>query len=76
WTSGCWGGLGELIPLLLNSTPSAELQNTCAGVDSMVTWRKRVYIRETGDAHLGVVVGEGEARGNGAVRRGVEYGRL
>lgn len=76
WTSDSWGGLGELMMLLINSKPSMELQNTCAGVDSKLTWRKRVYIRETGDAHLGVVVGELESRVNGPVRRGVEYGKL
>jgi hypothetical protein len=76
WTSGSWGDLGELMVLLINSKPSTELQNTCAGIDSKLTWRKRVYIRETEDAHLGVVVGESELKANGPVRRGVEYGTL
>jgi hypothetical protein len=55
WTSDSWGGIGELMVLLINSKPSIELQNTCAGIDSKLTWRKRVYIRETGDAQRSMV---------------------
>ena len=76
WVSDRWSGIGELMALMMNSKQTTELQNTCAGIDSKYTWRKRVYIRETGEQHLGVVVGEGEARAHGMVRRGVEYGAL
>jgi hypothetical protein len=76
WTSNSWGSIGELMVLLINSKPSTELQNTCAGIDSKMTWRKRVYIRETGDAHVGVVVGELDPKVDGLVKVGMEYGTL
>jgi hypothetical protein len=76
WTSNSWSSIGDLIVLLINSEPSMELQNTCAGIDSKLTWRKRVYIREMADTHVGVVVGELNTKIHGPVRWGVEYGSL
>jgi hypothetical protein len=76
WISNSWGSIGELIVLLINSEPSMELQDTCAGIDSKLTWRKRVDIREMANAHVGVVVGELDTKVHGPVRRGVEHGLL
>ncbi|KAF2871692.1 hypothetical protein BDV95DRAFT_607108 [Massariosphaeria phaeospora] len=75
WTSSAWGDIGSLAALLINSEPTPELQNTCAGIDSKETWRKRVRIRETADGHLGVVVGD-DWMTHLPVRTGVEYGTL
>jgi hypothetical protein len=76
WTSGVWGGMAEFAALLINSRPSEELQNTCAGVDKRETWRLNVRIRECGEGHLGVVVGNGAATSLPTARRGWKYGKL
>ncbi|KAF2119278.1 hypothetical protein BDV96DRAFT_567297 [Lophiotrema nucula] len=76
WTSSAWGGVGELIALLINSKPTTELQNTCAGIDSKHTWRKRVWIREVEPEHLSVVVGEQDLAPYQKVRVGISYGTL
>jgi hypothetical protein len=75
WTSSAWGDIGEFAALLINSKTTIELQNTCAGIDSKNTWQKRVRIRETGERHLGIVVGE-SYKMYPPVKKGVEYGTL
>ncbi|ORY13923.1 hypothetical protein BCR34DRAFT_599529 [Clohesyomyces aquaticus] len=65
WTSSAWGGIGELITLCLDSRPSDEMQNTCVGIGEKETWRKRIFIRETGTTHVGVVVEKGMEGGLG-----------
>lgn len=76
WTSSAWGDIGEFAALLINSKPTIELQNTCSGVDSKRTWMKRFRIRETGDRHLGVVVGDEGYLNSRPVRVGESYGML
>jgi hypothetical protein len=76
WTSSAWGDVGEFAALLINSKPTMELQNTCSGIDSKRTWMKRLRIRETGDRHLGIVVGDEGYLNSRPVRVGESYGTL
>jgi hypothetical protein len=76
WTSSSWGDIGELAALLINSPVTEELQNTCAGIGDKGTWRKTVRIRETGEGHLGAVVGEGGWLTTRPVGRGLVYGHV
>lgn len=76
YTSSAWGDVGEFAALLINSKPTIELQNTCAGIDSKHTWRKRIRIRETGDCHLGVVVGDEGYLASRPVKVDKQYGTL
>ncbi|RVX73117.1 hypothetical protein B0A52_02244 [Exophiala mesophila] len=54
---GSWATISELLTLAMNSTPSLNLQDTCAGVDAAKTWRQVVSVRETQPGHLEMVVG-------------------
>jgi len=54
---GSWTTIAELLALAMNSTPSRNLQDTCAGVDAAKTWRQVVSVRETYTDHLEMVVG-------------------
>lgn len=56
WTTKSWRSMGELLVLAINSDRSEKLQNTCAGIDSSRTWRKKLKIREIEQGHLGLVV--------------------
>jgi len=76
WTSSAWGSMAEFAALLVNSKPTVELQNTCAGVDAKETWRKDVWIKEVDDGHLAVVVGQKEGSLWRNARKGVPYGTL
>jgi hypothetical protein len=56
WTTKSWMSIGELLVLAINSDRSEKLQNTCAGINSSRTWRKKLKIREIEQGHLGLVV--------------------
>jgi hypothetical protein len=45
WSSTAWGSVEELIALAINSPPSRRLQNTCAGIGRLETWRAVLRIR-------------------------------
>jgi hypothetical protein len=57
WSTKSWRTMGELLVLAVNSDRSDKLQNTCAGIESSSTWRKKLKIREIEEGHLGLVVG-------------------
>ena len=57
-----WNTVTDLITLALNSTPSARLQDTCAGVEAAKTWRQLVTVRETYPGHLEMVIGADERK--------------
>jgi hypothetical protein len=76
WTSSIWGELQEFIALAINSQPTEELENTCAGIERTKTWRKKVRLREISDNHLGLVVGAPKDAIFGTVMQGKEYGTM
>ncbi|KAI1268909.1 hypothetical protein F5Y18DRAFT_372982 [Xylariaceae sp. FL1019] len=47
WTSGAWGGIGELVALAMSSPPADELHNSGAGIERSGTWMTKLRIRET-----------------------------
>ncbi|PGH18986.1 hypothetical protein AJ79_00019 [Helicocarpus griseus UAMH5409] len=59
-TTNRWSNIGELLALAINSPSSAKLDGTCAGVDEGYTWALDMRVRDVGDSHLGLIVGEGE----------------
>lgn len=65
-SSSTWGTVGEMLVLAINSSNSAQLQNTCAGVRSSTTWGLVANIRETADQHLELVLA-GDERSGGRV---------
>jgi hypothetical protein len=76
WTSSIWGELQEFIALAINSQPTTELENTCAGIEQTKTWQKNVRVREVSENHLGLVVGAPKDVILGVVMQGKEYGTI
>jgi hypothetical protein len=74
-TSKKWSSIGELLALAINSPPSIELDGTCAGIGEGKIWANTVAIRDVGDQHLAVVVGDSKDS-HLRVRRGAKYGSL
>lgn len=62
WVSATWENMGDFAAMLINSTTADKLQNTCAGVEKLSTWRQRVKIRETAEHHLDVTSGDGKVK--------------
>lgn len=58
FSSGAWGNLGEMLTLALHSARATELRGASGGVESSLTWKKRVRIRERGGYRLELVVGQ------------------
>ena len=58
WSTGAWGGTGELLTLALLSRPPAAMMNTGAGIEKWDTWRQTVKIRESNDGAAQMVVAE------------------
>jgi hypothetical protein len=75
WTSGAWE-MSDLAAMLINSDKTNGLQNTCAGVETLHTWRQIVRIREIADDHLGLVVGDEKGKVFGQVVPQRRYGAV
>lgn len=73
---GSWTTISELLALAMNSTPSPNLQDTCAGVDAAKTWRQVVSVRETYTGHLEMVVGAVDRAKYPLPQAGRAYGHL
>lgn len=71
-----WTTVAELVTLALNSTPSARLQDTCAGVTAAKTWRQVVSVRETYPGHLEMVVGPEDTTRHPKPQAGRLYGHV
>lgn len=70
WTSSVRGTVHEFSALAINSTPTGELRNTCAGVSRSETWG------EISDSHLSLVLGIQKAVILGTVLQGKEHGDM
>lgn len=56
WRCLGFANLYEALVLAINSPPTPTLNNTCAGIDSMDTYKHMVKIREVEDRHLALVL--------------------
>ena len=55
-SSDAWTSMSEMLVLAINSPPAEQLRNTCTGVSKLRTWVKLVYVSETLEDHLGIVL--------------------
>ncbi|TGO09036.1 hypothetical protein BTUL_0182g00240 [Botrytis tulipae] len=76
WTSKVLKSLCEILVLAINSSPSAVLDNTCAGIDRLDTYKQIVKVRETSFEHLGLVMNGDEDKHTENVVIDKEYGSL
>lgn len=80
--SNCWAQVGDVIALAMNSEQTPLLENTCAGIDHMATWKLSVAIRETKPGHLELVFANSNAsliHSDGTMRKvddKTRYGRM
>ena len=73
---GAWSTIPEFFALAVNSRPSEELRNTCAGIDESKTWSEPAAIREASEGHLEIVLGRHQMIQMPMARGGVRYGAL
>ncbi|KAF7884392.1 uncharacterized protein EAF02_004728 [Botrytis sinoallii] len=76
WTSKILKSLCEILVLAINSSPSTGLDNTCAGIDRLDTYKQIVKVRETSFEHLGLVMNGDEDKHTEKVVIDKEYGSL
>ncbi|KAF5870086.1 uncharacterized protein Bfra_010232 [Botrytis fragariae] len=76
WTSKILKSLCEILVLAINSSPSAVLDNTCAGIERLDTYKQIVKVRETSFEHLGLVMNGDEDKHTKKVMIDKEYGSL
>lgn len=72
-SSTCWDSIGEVTVLAMNSTPTALLRNTCAGISELDIFKLPVRILSSRDAetdgeHLKLVFGRPDEK---IVERGI-----
>ena len=76
-SSTAWDSIGEVIALAMNSSPSAHLQNTCAGIIGTKAYKTNVRVVATKGDHLELVFGETTQDANfEEMEVNREYGRL
>ena len=83
-SSTAWDSTAEVVALAMNSSPTDHLQNTCAGIIGVKTFRTpvRILASKMNDAkeegHLELVFGDEKERGLGwsSVETNVKYGRV
>lgn len=83
-SSTAWDSTAEVIALAMNSSPTHHLQNTCAGIIGVKTFRTPVRVLATkpndeiAEGHLELVFGDAEELGTGwsSVEANVKYGRV
>ncbi|KAL9116591.1 MAG: hypothetical protein Q9187_006883 [Circinaria calcarea] len=83
-SSTAWDSTAEVVALAMNSSPTTHLQNTCAGIVGVKTFRTpvRILAAESNGAkqegHLELVFGHAEEQGTGwsGMETNVEYGRV
>jgi hypothetical protein len=69
-----WESIPELFALAVNSRPSEQLRNTCAGIEEDKTYNELVGVRETSEGHLEAILGSEHMRRHELPRAGVKYG--
>lgn len=82
-SSTSWDSIAELVSLAVNSSPTSQLRNTCAGITQMSVFRLPVRILTTKDAwneedHLELVYGgvDDSAAKRSRIRENHEYGTM
>ncbi|KAF2650730.1 hypothetical protein K491DRAFT_119952 [Lophiostoma macrostomum CBS 122681] len=63
----CWNNVGDLVALAMNSSPTARLHGTSAGVKEKEIWKDVVKVRETGGKHLELCFVQGRDEEMGAI---------
>jgi hypothetical protein len=58
WSCDCWGTIGGLVVLAMNSRPDERLLNMSAGISLKQSWQEIVKIREFGEDNLELLVAE------------------
>ncbi|TGO77619.1 hypothetical protein BELL_0098g00090 [Botrytis elliptica] len=58
YTNNILKSLTEILVLAINSPPSSNLDNTCAGIERVDTYKKIIRVREVSSSHLGLIVGD------------------
>ncbi|KAF7914350.1 uncharacterized protein EAF01_000756 [Botrytis porri] len=58
YTNNILESLTEILALAINSPPSSNLDNTCAGIERVNTYKKIIRVREVSSSHLGLIVGD------------------
>ncbi|KAI9651071.1 hypothetical protein NHQ30_001108 [Ciborinia camelliae] len=76
YTCNMMNSLTEILALAINSPPSAALDNTCAGIERLDTYKNMIRVREVSSAHLGLVVGNDGDIVTKKVVAGKKYGSL
>ncbi|TEY68296.1 hypothetical protein BOTCAL_0121g00250 [Botryotinia calthae] len=76
WTSKILKSLRGILVLAINSLPSAVLDNTCAGIEQLDTYKHIIKLRETSFEHLGLVMNGDEDKCTKEVAIDKEYGSL
>ncbi|KAF7945362.1 hypothetical protein EAE96_010137 [Botrytis aclada] len=56
YTNNILTSLTEVLALAINSPPSSNLDNTCAGIERVDTYTKLIRVREVSSSHLGLIV--------------------
>ncbi|KAI9872891.1 MAG: hypothetical protein M1830_001086 [Pleopsidium flavum] len=81
-SSNAWSSTAEIVALAMNSSPTVYLQNTCAGIIGVNTFKTPVQILVRGDndqtEHLELVFGDQETADAGASKltKNKDYGEL
>jgi hypothetical protein len=57
-SSSVWSSVGEMMVLMINSSRTEQLRNTCAGISKKETWGLVARVRQTSDTHLELVFEE------------------
>jgi hypothetical protein len=73
WNCNILQSLYEVVALAINSSPTPILENTCAGITRLDTYKHIVKVREVFEQHLSLVL-EGEEEYSKNVVAGKRYG--
>ncbi|KAM3076653.1 hypothetical protein ACMFMG_007459 [Clarireedia jacksonii] len=73
WSCNILTSLYEVVVLAINSSPTSILENTCAGITRLDTYKHIVKVREVFEQHLSLVL-EGEEENSKSVVAGKRYG--
>ena len=76
WTSSVLKTISEAIAVAMNSRETQKLQNTCAGIGKLSTWKKTVKTREIKNSHIELIFEDGsdEEKIGTALVPGKKYG--
>lgn len=73
WSCNILKSLYEVVALAINSSPTPILENTCAGITRLDTYKHIVKVREVFEQHLSLVL-EGEEENSKSVIARKRYG--